>query len=173
MLKNLKIELPKASDINNYRSLKPMARWLAKPEIWQFNRRTASGATFIGLFCAFLPIPSQMVIAAPLSIIFRCNLPLAIAWVWISNPITVTPIYYFCYQLGAWLLNRELEVTSIEITWQWFTTTLSDIAYPLLTGSLICGWVAGITGFIVVRMMWRLKTIKRWRQRQSRDSLKN
>jgi uncharacterized protein (DUF2062 family) len=49
----------------------------------------------VGLFCAFIPVPFQMLLAAPSAIIFSANLPVSIALVWITNPITMPPIFFF------------------------------------------------------------------------------
>ena len=36
----------------------------------------------------------------------------------------------------------------------------------MLIGSLVCGWVAGLTGMVVVRILWRFHVIRRWRARR-------
>lgn len=59
----------------------------------------------VGVFTSFLPLPGQMVIAALLALWLRCNLPLSIILVWISNPITMPAIFYSTYKLGAWILG--------------------------------------------------------------------
>ncbi|MEM8769349.1 MAG: DUF2062 domain-containing protein, partial [Pseudomonadota bacterium] len=46
-----------------------------------------------------------------------------------------------------------------------------DIGYPLIFGSLLCGWVAGVTGFVLVRVAWRFHVISRWRERKTRRRL--
>ena len=160
--------LPDPSEVSGNPALRPVSKWLKNPEIWHLHRRSVAGAAFIGLFCAFLPVPFQMLIAAALAIMSRCNLPLSVALVWISNPITFTPMFYFAYRLGAWLLNIEVQVDSIELSWDWITNNLANIGYPLIFGSLICGWVAGVTGFVLVRVGWRLHVISRWRERKAR-----
>lgn len=166
--KLLRRYLPDPHEVSEHPALRPVGKWLKNPEIWHMHRRSIAGATFIGLFCGFLPIPFQMLIAALLAIVARCNLPLSVALVWISNPLTIGPMFYFTYRLGAWLLNMDVAVNSIELSFSWLFDNLDDIGYPLLFGSLLCGWVAGVTGFVLVRVSWRLHVISRWRLRNAR-----
>jgi len=154
--------------MRTHRTLRPVSRWLHDPELWHLHRRSVAGATFIGLFTAFVPLPFQMLIAAVLAVISRCNLPISVALVWITNPITMTPMFYFAYRLGAWLLDRRIEVGTIQLNWEWLSTHVGEIGWPLLFGSLVCGWVSGITGMVIVRVLWRFHVIRRWRARRER-----
>ena len=159
--------LPTTQSIREQRSLGPVRHLLLKPELWHLHRRSASGAVFIGLFCAFLPIPvGQMVVAGLLAVVARCNVPIAIALVWVTNPITFAPMYYFAYKLGAWLLGMEPAHLEWELSWQWFAQQLAQIWWPLTLGCLACGWISGLTGAVVARLMWRMHIIRRWRQRR-------
>lgn len=106
-----------------------------------------------------------MLLAALLAIVSRCNLPLSVALCWITNPLTIPPMFYFAYRLGAWLLGVDVEITGIRLNLSWLWENASRIGYPLLFGSLVCGWVAGVSGFVVVRVMWRFHVISRWRER--------
>ncbi len=166
--KRLKQYLPSPHEIRENPTLKPVAHLLARSEIWHLNRRSAAGAVFIGLFCAFLPIPLQMVVAAILAIATRCNLPISIVLVWITNPLTIPPMFYFSYRLGAWLLDMQITQTDIELSFTWIWENLGSIGYPLLFGSLVCGWVAGVTGFVLTRVLWRFHAIRRWQNRRAR-----
>jgi uncharacterized protein (DUF2062 family) len=121
--------LPSPSQLRENPALRPVAHLLDRAEIWHLNRRSASGAVFIGLFCAFLPVPMQMVIAAALAIAARCNLPLAVVLVWISNPVTIPPLFYFTYRLGAWLLDMQLATDNIEVNFTWLRNNLGSIGY--------------------------------------------
>ncbi len=115
-------------------ALKPLGKWLQNPEIWHFHRRSAAGAAFIGLFVSFLPIPMHMLIAGAIAIVTRCNLPLAVALVWVNNPLTMGPLYFFAYKLGAWLLNTELTVSEVHINLAWLGERFDEIWRPLLLG---------------------------------------
>jgi len=159
--------LPTPHLIRENPALRPLSRWLHEPDLWHLHRRSVAGATFIGVFCAFLPIPFQMLLAAFLAIVSRCNLPISVALVWITNPITMTPIFYFAYRLGAWLLDIHIEVQTINLSWDWLVNNLGSIGYPLVVGSLVCGWVAGLSAMVIVRIAWRLHVISRWRQRRA------
>ncbi|MDG2278763.1 MAG: DUF2062 domain-containing protein [Pseudomonadales bacterium] len=158
--------LPTRQKLLQNRLLKPIAHLLHIEEIWHMNRRSVSGAFFIGLFTAFLPLPSQMIIAAVLAIATRCNLPISVALVWISNPLTIAPMFYFTYRLGAWLLHMELETEGIDLSFPWIWNNFGLIGWPLLFGSVVCGGVAGVTAFMTTRILWRFQIISRWRKRR-------
>ncbi|MEC8350391.1 MAG: DUF2062 domain-containing protein, partial [Pseudomonadota bacterium] len=79
--------LPNPDAIRRNSSLRPIAHLLERTELWHINRHSVSTAIFIGLFCAFIPLPSQMLLAALIAIWLKVNLPLSVALVWVSNPI--------------------------------------------------------------------------------------
>ena len=160
--------LPSPAQVRENPALRPVAHLLSNPEIWHFNRRSVAGAVFIGLFCAFVPIPAQMVLAAFMAVVGRCNLPISVALVWITNPITIAPMFYFAYRLGGWLLNMQISMEAFEPSPSWLWENLGTIGYPLLFGSFVCGWVSGVTGFVLTRIVWRWHVIARWRERRAR-----
>ncbi len=160
--------LPTRPKLLQNRLLKPIAHLLHIEEIWHMNRRSVSCAFFIGLFTAFLPLPGQMIIAAVLAIATRCNLPISVALVWISNPLTIAPMFYFTYRLGAWLLHMELETEGIHLSFPWIWNNFGLIGWPLLFGSVVCGSVAGVTAFMTTRILWRFQIISKWRKRRER-----
>jgi hypothetical protein len=157
--------LPDPQKMREHQALKPLGKWLQNPEIWHFHRRSVAGACFIGLFCSFLPLPMHMLTAGAIAIMTRCNLPLAVALVWVNNPLTMGPLFFFAYKLGAWLLNTELAVTEVHINFAWLGERLDEIWRPLLLGSLVCGTVTGLIAYIIVRVGWRIHVVRRWRER--------
>lgn len=160
--------LPSPEAIRRQKALNVVRHLLLEPELWHLHRRSVGGAVFIGLFCAFLPLPiGQMVVAALLAVLGRCNLPIAVALVWVTNPLTFGPIFYFAYKLGAWLLGIDAAGAGWELSWEWLWQRMREIWWPLLLGSLVCGWVAGLTGSVLARLLWRLHVIRRWRERRA------
>lgn len=164
----IKKYLPSADTIRRQTALGPVRHLLLEPELWHLHRRSVGGACFIGLFCAFVPLPvGQMLIAALLAVAARCNLPIAVSLVWITNPLTFAPIFYFAYKLGSWLLGIEVANEQFELSWRWLWTRLAEVWWPLLLGSFVCGWVSGLTGAVVARTLWRLHVVRRWQRRRA------
>ena len=75
-------------------------------------------------------------------------------------------MFFFAYRLGAWLLGTEVVMTEFELSWDSLFGQVLRLWQPLLLGSLICGWVSGITLMLSARLLWRLHVIRRWRQRR-------
>ena len=145
-----------------------MRHRLSDPELWHLHRRSVGGAFFIGLFTAFLPVPGQTLIAAALAITFRCNLPIAVGLVWMTNPLTAGPMFFFAYKLGTWLLDMPAAASDADLSWQWLMSRLAANWQPFLLGCLICGWVSGLTGMVASRVLWRMHVIRRWQARRRR-----
>ena len=114
MLKNvIKRFFPDLEKIKEEKVLKILGPAILQPNLWHLNRKSVSRAIAIGLFCAFLPIPLQMVLAAFFAIIFAANLPISVILVWITNPITIPPILLIAYKIGALIIGPGDDVLSI------------------------------------------------------------
>ena len=149
---------------------RPSMRWiklLAKdPNLFHLNRQSVSLGVAVGIFCAFLPLPGQTVIAALICYIVGANLPIGIILIWISNPVTIPPIFFLSYQVGCLLLGTETVHFSAQMDWQWFKNLGNDVLKPLLIGSLFCGSIMAILSYISVFYLWRWKVVKNWRLRR-------
>lgn len=143
---------------------------LHDPNLLHLNRRSISGAFFIGMFMAFVPMPFQMIPAAAMAIYFRTNLPIAIGLVWITNPVTIPPMFYFCYKVGTWMLSQPLQTIEFTMDWHWFTTELAHIWQPFLLGCLVVALCASLIGGFGIRLLWRWHVVKQWSERKRRRS---
>lgn len=162
MKKFLKRYSPNPEEVKNHKHLGWLSQHLHNASLWNFNRKSIARAFAIGLFCAFIPVPFQMLLAAPGAVIFSANLPLSIALVWITNPLTMPPIFYGCYKLGAWILGVGIEkdfVMSLEYVWQVFDV----IWQPFLLGCLIVSTASSIIGYFGVQLIYRYRVYKRLR----------
>lgn len=132
--------------------------------LWHLNRRSVARAFAIGLFCALLPIPGQMLVAAGLAILFAANLPLSVTLVWITNPLTIPPIFLTCYAVGRWILGNPPYPLEFRWNFEWIMD-LPAIALPLLVGSLVCGLLAALVGYAGASWFWRWYVVRIWRTR--------
>ncbi len=164
--KTLKQWLPSPARIREFQSLHMLGDWIYQSNLWHINRYSASMAFFTGLFVAFLPLPGQMVIAAIMAVLLRCNLPLSVALVWISNPVTMPAIFYMAYRVGALLIDVPVQVVEFELSWSWLNARLDLIWRPLLVGSLLSGVLFGSLGYFVVNLLWRWRVSRQWRKRK-------
>jgi hypothetical protein len=157
--------MPDHDKIKQTRLIRLFGSLLHDANLWHLNRRSASGAFAVGLFTAFIPVPFQMALAAAAAIPFRVNLPLSVGLVWVSNPITMPPMFYLCYRVGNWLLSAPPQPFSFELSWDWLFSSISTIGPSLITGCLVLGTVASIIGYLGIRFLWRRSVVKAWRRR--------
>ena len=162
--------LPEPKTIKEHRYLSFLGSALSNPNLWQLNRRSAATAFFVGVFVAFIPMPFQMVLAACLAIVFRCNLPLSVALVWITNPVTMPVIFYFTYKIGCFILQTPVSDAPTDLTVQGLGAGLVRIWKPLYLGSLVSGLVLGSISYLLIRILWRWNVVCNWRQRKKRRS---
>ncbi len=125
-------------------------------EIWHIDRFTISGGLALGLFIAFTPtIPFQMIISALCAIWLRVNLPVALAACWVTNPLTIFPVYRIAYRLGYWLLGNLPGIFSGFVGQeQAGMRHLFAKGVYLWTGGVLLGAAAGLGGYAFVRIAW-------------------
>ncbi|MBI2790480.1 MAG: DUF2062 domain-containing protein [Gammaproteobacteria bacterium] len=158
--------LPDPKKIQNNKFLKIFGKLLYSPNLWHLNRQSVATAFSIGLFITYIPFPGHMLLAALMSIIFRANLPISVALVWVVNPFTIIPMFGFATTLGAFLLGIALQ----DLSFNSFAV-FQEVWQPFLLGCFICGSLLALAGNVCVRMFWRYTVAKNWRARQLRRSI--
>lgn len=164
--KFLKRILPDHHSIREHKHLRFLGTLHHDPNLWHLNRFSVSGGVAVGLFTAFVPIPFQMVLAAVLAIILRVNLPIAASLVWITNPLTMPPVFFITYKLGAWLLDVKMIPIAFEPSGEWLMSKMGEIWKPFLLGSFLTGALCALVGFFAVRIIWRFHIVNRWKERR-------
>jgi uncharacterized protein (DUF2062 family) len=164
--------LPDYREIRQYKAFRVFGNLLHEPDLWHLNRRSVSGAFSLGLFWTFIPIPTQMLFSAACALVLRVNIPVALATVWITNPITIAPIFYFCYRVGAWVLGQEPTHFAFELSFEWLIKEIGLIWQPLLVGSLIVSVVSAALGYVAVRVLWWAYVVRRMHLRRERRRLR-
>ncbi len=169
----IKRYMPEPSALKQHRHLRHLGALLHDENLWHLNRRSVAGAVAAGLFWAMIPIPAQMVAAALSAIVFRINLPISVALVWLTNPLTMPPVFYFNYLLGTWLLGTPQDVGEFHLSIEWITSELDAIWKPLYFGSLVLGTLLAGIGYGAMRLFWRWHVLKRFRTRAERRAARH
>ena len=133
----------------------PFRHMLHDHRLWGIRRKTVVPAFSLGLFIACLPFPGHIISAALAALALRINIPVATVTTLVSNPLTVGPIFYFEYQLGALLLSIESGPPQFELSIDWVVNTFGSIWQPMLLGSVLVGTVSALLGFVVLDALWR------------------
>jgi len=97
----------------------------------------------------YLPPLGQTLIAAAIAL--RVNLPISVALVWITNPVTISPMYYFSYRVGSWILGAPTQPLNVEYWLEWHNWL--EILAPLTIDRLVCGTIYAVLGYFVVQVI--------------------
>jgi uncharacterized protein (DUF2062 family) len=169
--------LPSHDTVKAQRWLQPFGDWLHHPNLWHLHRRSVAGGVAVGMFCGLIPGPLQMISAALLAVLLRVNLPVAAFTTLYTNPFTILPLYVVAFELGAWLTGVHSGTVAPhlafpEMHWQSWPSELwawvQMLGKPLLIGLPALAVILAITGYVVVRIAWRVGVVLRWQSRKRR-----
>lgn len=162
----LKRYFPTPETIKNNPALRMFEKFLHDPNLFHLNRHSVSVAFFWGLLIAILPIPGQMPLSALAALVFRCNLPIAVALAWVSNPFTTPFILVLSYNIGALILQSDPVSFDPKFTFEWLMSSIGLIWKPLLLGCVITGLIAGALGYFIMQFYWRWHVTRAWQKRK-------
>lgn len=162
----LKRVTPDRTQMRGHKHLRVFGTLLHDPNLWHLNRRSVSGAFAVGMFVMYLPPLGQTLVAAAGAITFRVNLPISAALVWITNPVTIPPMYYFAYLVGAWILGAPVTSLDLDFWLEW--RNWLDLLAPLTVGCVVCATVCSALGYFSVQGLWRWNLVRQIRIRRAR-----
>ena len=110
----------------------------------------------LGIFIGMTPTMGiQMPIALFMAMLLRENKIAAVLGVWISNPVTVIPIYTFNFQVGKYLLGSpDLKMPQFN-SMNEFLELGYDLLLPLTVGSIVAGIVAAAIAYVITLYVYR------------------
>jgi uncharacterized protein (DUF2062 family) len=141
----------------------------------------------IGVFIGFTPtVGLQMIIALALATLLRANKVVCLPMVWVSNPVTMVPIYLVCFQVGSALVGSQSAtpgqhpVKAIQILgavpgeggwgkwlepafWRELLLTMTRVGAELWIGAIVLGLPAAALSYFVSR-----KIVFSYRERRAR-----
>ncbi|QDU05264.1 hypothetical protein V6x_50000 [Gimesia chilikensis] len=131
--------------------------------------------TAIGMFIALTPtVGIQMLMVVCVAFLtrplFRFNQVASLITVYISNPLTIVPIYWFDYKVGTLFVGgsltqkdfaRILEFEGFSGWWETVKQLLLEVGSPLIIGSLVVGTFFGLITYpIMLRLLKHLRRSK-------------
>lgn len=150
--------------------LRPCDALLAHPTFLSVSRRSIAGALWVGLFIALMPVPGQTLIALFAALLLRVNVPIAAVTTWVTNPLTMGPVFYWEYTLGRVILEIPRRDPAIDLSWEWVTSGFLAIWKPLVLGCFISATIVASIGYVSVSVAWRLIVAARYRRRHRTNS---
>ena len=137
----------------------------------------AMGVT-VGMFIGMTPtVGIQMIIVVIVAFltkpVFQFNRVAALITVYISNPVTMVPIYYLDYKVGTIFFGGEMPMERFEQILQyedfagWWETIVDlfvGIGRPLVVGSLVVSTVCSVATYPTMR--WLLRRFHRRRRHE-------
>jgi uncharacterized protein len=173
--------MPDRESIRRNRWLRWLAPHLTHQRLWHFSRRGVAIGVALGVFFGLLIPVAQIPFAAGFAVLLRANVPAAVGSTLVTNPVTFAPIYVMAYRLGSAILGepvpqdedipQELAVTPDDEDpvvgwWARAWSALTSLGRPLMLGLLIMATGTGILTYLLITLVWRLKTTLAWTRRR-------
>jgi len=157
---------PDPKKLSQYRSLAWLGHVMHDTKLWGFKRSSVAKGCAVGLFCCMIPMPLQMLLAALIALSWGANIPLSVALVWISNPLTMAPMFYANYKFGTWLLQTPSYHLDFEWSKTWIIEQLHLLWKPLYAGSFAGGLIVATIAFFAVQLLWTWQVRRNWLRRK-------
>lgn len=125
--------------------------------------------TTIGMFIGMTPtVGIQMIIVLVIAFLtrpfFRFNKIAAVLTVYVTNPLTIVPIYWFNYQVGTWFVPSRIvyedfvAIVRFDSHDNWSeraTSLMTELGAPLLVGCLLVATVSSVLTYPTMRWLLR------------------
>lgn len=176
--------LPHPDVLARTRGLGWLGRYLTpRPWLWVAHRRRVALGAAVGLAVGVIPLPTQMLVAALAAIAVRGNVAAAVAATWLTNPLTLVPIWSLAIALGRIALGHvdRLDAPaalpqvlsldwSLPATWgPALLAWLQGLGKPLLVGLPLAGLLLGSVLYVLIYFgWWAVIRGERWRRLRAR-----
>jgi uncharacterized protein (DUF2062 family) len=149
-------------------------------------QRIALGVA-MGLFIGWLPLVGiQTLLAAIICWIIRANFAASVPGVWLSNPLTMVPMYLLNNWVGSLFYGKRISWQEMQEIWDkiaelgiwegtiYLCTSIWSITAPMLIGGCIIGLAVGVPGyFLSLRAALAIQRRRRERKERYRRSSEN
>ncbi|MFM7698446.1 MAG: DUF2062 domain-containing protein [Limnohabitans sp.] len=157
--------VPGKEFLSNHPWLKPIAHRVLDSQLWRAQNESIARGVAVGLFWAFAVPVGQIFVAAAHCVWLRGNIPAAALMTMITNPLTIGFWLWLAYQLGAVMLGEgvQSEVSFFARPSQW----VASFAWSILLGMASFALVLSLLGYVLVKLVGRIKTVYKRARRRS------
>lgn len=162
-MQRLRARIPSREELEKNRWLGMLAPYLADAKLWHWSRRGVAAGVAIGLFVGVLIPVAQILLAAVAAVFLRAHIPVAAATTFVTNPLTVPPIYYAAYQLGAWVTGTPTPEAFSFADPASILENIATIGIPLLAGLAISATFLALAGYLLISQAWAWRIVAKRR----------
>lgn len=176
--------LPTSAKLEQDRLLNRLTGGLLRNRVlWHLNRKSVARGVASGMWWAWIPLPLQSPFAALVAWRIKGNVPLAAAMTWVSNPITMFPAMYLCYQLGLIVtgqpgidhfLDKMRDILGSAENAGWiaglkkllkFGWDNIGVLWPFWVGCVVFATFNALASYFGILWLWRWNIVRKWRGR--------
>ena len=130
--------------------------WIRQILLSNATPTEVSEALALGVFIGFTPtVGFHTWMALGLAVLFKKNKLVTIVGAYITNPITLIPIFYACFRLGEWIMGYDEPVGFSKTLFLHPFSLGAKILIPLWVGSLIVGLVSSIATYYLTLFLYK------------------
>lgn len=159
----------------NNRWLRGLRPWLDRQDIFSFTREPLARGVAIGMLCGLIPGPLQILGSLGLCAWLRGNVIAAAIATAYTNPLTIVPLYWLAFQIGAYLLPGQQTMLPFELPQgdmaQWLGALrawMGALGWPLLLGLPILASLIAANAYALVQIFFLIPVIRRARRMRRR-----
>ena len=168
---------PRVLDTLNGPFLRRTRPWLDQHDVFSFTREPLARGVAIGMFCGLIPGPLQVLGSLGLCAWLRGNAIAAALATAYTNPVTIVPLYWVAFQIGAFLLPGQHVMPAFEVPdgglGAWMTGLgewVAALGWPLLLGLPVMGLVLAVNSYVLVQILFLRPVIRRARRMRARQA---
>lgn len=168
-LRQLEPRVLASLDRPGLRRLRP---WLAKHNVLRFNRESLARGLGLGMLCALIPGPFQLLASLGLCVWLRGNAVAAALATLFTNPLTIVPLYWAAFQIGAAILPGQHPMPPLlapqDSLSDWalgLGEWIGTLGWPLLVGLPVLATVLAAQAYVMVHILFLTPVIRRARRK--------
>lgn len=151
-----------------------MRPWLDRHDVLSFTREPLARGVAIGMLCGLIPGPFQVLGSLGMCAWLRGNVIAAAIATAYTNPLTIVPLYWVAFKIGAFLLPGTHAMPPLLVTQggfaQWASGLgewMTALGWPLLLGlPVLALWLAA-NAYALVQIFFLTPVIRRARRMRS------